>query len=241
MSGIIREERIGGQRLILGDCLDVMPLLGKVDAVVTDVPYGISKVSNGLRRIDYGDWDEANVADDVAFKAMRNAPAHNHILIWCADRQVGRFFDELGGYQRRILTWSKPNPTVLNGQHNFLPATEFAAHGKKDGAWFGGNCERSEWRGIAPRERQHPTEKPLGLMIWCVENICPEGGLVLDPFMGSGTTLVACQRLGRQGIGIEIDPNYFEIACKRVDDAARQPDLFVETQEPAHVQEGFDL
>ncbi len=65
---------------------------------------------------------------------------------------------------------------------------------------------------------------------------------ILDPFMGSGTTLVACQRLGRQGTGIELDPGYFETACRRVDEAARQPDLLIpETRGPAPVQEGFDL
>lgn len=64
---------------------------------------------------------------------------------------------------------------------------------------------------------------------------------ILDPFMGSGTTLVACAKLGRKGIGIELDPDYFDIACKRVEEADRQPDLFVSQPEPQPVQEGFDL
>jgi DNA modification methylase len=66
------------------------------------------------------------------------------------------------------------------------------------------------------------------------------GDTILDPFMGSGTTLVACQRLGRQGTGIELDPEYFDIACRRVDEAARQPDLFREPP-PKPVQTGMDL
>ena len=76
--------------------------------------------------------------------------------------------------------------------------------------------------------RQHPTQKPLGVMEWCIGHLPDTAQTILDPFMGSGTTLVACQKLGRQGTGIELDPDYFDIACKRVDEATRQPDLFVE-------------
>ena len=84
----------------------------------------------------------------------------------------------------------------------------------------------------------HPTQKPVALMEWCL-GFLPDAKTILDPFMGSGTTLVACQRLGRHGIGIELDPDYFEIACKRVEEAARQPDLFVTEKAAAPVQETF--
>ncbi len=73
---------------------------------------------------------------------------------------------------------------------------------------------------------QHPTQKPVALMEWCL-GFLPDAKTILDPFMGSGTTLVACAKLGRKGIGIELDPDYFEIACKRVAEAYRQPDLFI--------------
>ena len=85
----------------------------------------------------------------------------------------------------------------------------------------------------------HPMEKPISLMKWCL-GLFPNAKTILDPFMGSGTTLVACAKLGRKGIGIEIDPDYFDIACKRVEDAYRQPDMFVEP--PAKpVQTGMDV
>ena len=88
-------------------------------------------------------------------------------------------------------------------------------------------------------EYGHPTQKPLALMEWCL-GFLPDAKTILDPFMGSGTTLVACQRMGRQGTGIEIDPDYFDIACRRVDEAARQPDLFIAPAEKP-VQEGLPL
>ena len=72
----------------------------------------------------------------------------------------------------------------------------------------------------------HPSQKPIELMEWCLRRHSG-AHTILDPFMGSGTTLVACAKLGRKGIGIELDPDYFDIACKRVEEAYRQPDLFV--------------
>ena len=92
---------------------------------------------------------------------------------------------------------------------------------------------------INPEPNVHPTQKPAPLMEWCLDFL-PNAETILDPFMGSGTTLVACAKLGRKGIGIELDPDYFDIACKRVEEAYRQPDLFV-APPSAPVQEGFDL
>ena len=86
--------------------------------------------------------------------------------------------------------------------------------------WNGGIRKGQEER------HGHPTQKPVAVMEWCL-GFLPHAQTILDPFMGSGTTLVACQKLGRFGTGIEIDPDYFDIACRRVDEAARQADLFV--------------
>ena len=87
--------------------------------------------------------------------------------------------------------------------------------------------------------KQHPTQKPVALMRWCLEFL-PDAETILDPFMGSGTTLVACAKMGRKGIGIELDPDYFDIACKRVEEAYAQPDLFVAPPTKPE-QTGFDL
>jgi len=218
-----------------------MPGLGTVDAVVTDVPYGISQKSGGLRRLDYGKWD-GKTATSVALAAMAAVENVPSVTAWCDWRQLLKIAEALPGRSERPLTWSKPNPPVLNGQRLFLSATEHAFYGKKSGAWFSGGCIKSYWLGPPPPDRQHPTQKPEWLMKQCVQATVSPTSVCLDPFMGSGTTLVACAKLGRKGIGIELDPEYFDIACKRVEDAYRQADLFVE--QPAYeppTQGGFEM
>lgn len=239
--GVKRARVIGRCELMQGDCLEIMPHLDKVDAVVTDVPYGISQVSNGLRRLDYGDWDGAT-ANNVTLQAMALLSDVPSVIAWCGWRQLQKIADALPGRSERPLTWAKPNPPVLNGQSLFLSATEHAFYGKMPGAWFSGGCIKSYWVGSPPSDRQHPTQKPEWLMRQCVQATVAPDATCLDIFMGSGTTLVACAKLGRRGIGIELDPDYFDIACKRVEEAYRQPDLFVDqpkTEEPK--QEDFDL
>ena len=234
----IRKEVIGDCVLYQGDCLEVMPTLGNVDAVVTDVPYGISQASNGLRRLDYGEWD-GDEATNVAISALCMVEDVPSVVAWCDWRQLSLISGVLQGRSERSLVWTKPNPPVLNGQHLFLSSVEFAFYGKLPAAWFSGGCIKSNWNGPPPQNRQHPTQKPLWLMKEIVGAIVPPFGSALDPFMGSGTTLVACAKMGRAGIGIELDPDYFDIACRRVEEAYRQPDMFVEADKtPAPVQIG---
>jgi DNA modification methylase len=223
---ILKDERIGGQRLILGDCLAVMPLLGKVDAVVTDPPFGIGYSNATFGGKGYGhryeqkDWDAA--APDLTEIVALSVPT----MIW-----GGNYFPLPPS--RGWLSWFKPDALRSFSDMELcwtslsMPAKTFTYSARAVGyerldAGFG-----------------HATQKPLPLMTWCL-GFLPTAKTILDPFMGSGTTLVACQKLGRAGIGIEIDPDYFEIACRRVDEAARQPDFF--TQPAAKpVQEGLPL
>jgi DNA modification methylase len=106
------------------------------------------------------------------------------------------------------------------------------------------DCElawTSQWReacrvfDLSPAglDKEHPTQKPLALMKWCVDRLPSDAQSVLDPFMGSGTTGVACAKLGRKFIGIEIEPKYFDIACRRIEAAYKQPDMFIERPAPA--------
>jgi DNA modification methylase len=238
-AGILREERIGGQRLILGDCLQVMPGLGRFDAVVTDPPYGIG-AANGAnaggtdasgryarrpRQYD-GAWDDARPTRLAVDATVSAADLH---IVW-----GGNFFSDWLPIGGRWLIWDKLNsmPTFSDGE---LAWTSIKGASVKKFT----QCAS----GLAANRdgRIHPTQKPVALMEWCL-GFLPNARTILDPFMGSGTTLVACQRLGRHGTGIELDPEYFEGACRRVDEAARQPDLLIpETRAAAPVQEGFDL
>lgn len=236
----IRKEVIGDCTLYLGDCMDVMPTLGKVDAVVTDIPYGISQKSNGLRRLDYGEWDAKNAAS-LSLSALFLCQKVPSVIAWCDWRQLSKISDVLPDRSERVLTWVKPNPPVLNGQKLFLSATEHAFYGKKPNAWFSGGCIKSYWVGPSPVDRKHPTQKPTWLMVNCVQATVPPNSTCLDLFMGSGTTLVACAKMGRKGIGIELDPEYFDIACKRVEEAYQQPDMFVQAAKKEPTQDGFDF
>lgn len=217
---IIREERIGGQRLIMGDCLDIMPTLGRFGACVTDPPYGIGegnakgqtrgKLARPKQYVGTDGWD-AQPASGDHIAAIRAASKHQIIF-------GGNYFEGLGPTPC-WLVWDKQN-----GENDFADC---------ELAWT--NLPKAvrriywRWNGMIRKGddiREHPTQKPVGVMEWCLGHV-PAAKTILDPFMGSGTTLVACQRLGRTGTGIEIDPDYFDIACKRVDEATRQPDLFV--------------
>lgn len=222
----MNKEIIGNATLYLGDCLEILPTLDKVDAVITDVPYGVSQDHGGLRQINYGEWDKK----EIAFAALKIIPEFETLVAWCGDGQLSYIRDMYMDHTCRTLTWIKNNPTVMNGQHFFLSSTEYAVYAKKKGvnAWFGGNCEKSYWKGGTEigKWREHPTQKPLGLMEWIVTLVCKPKGISLDPFMGSGTTGVACMNLNRKFIGIEIEPKYFDIACERIEQAQKQGRLF---------------
>lgn len=206
---IIREEQIGDCRLILGDCLQVMPLLGKVDAVVTDPPYGIGAKMQG------GTWGaKGNYAKMREWDLQTNQPAFDYfvglgvpVISW-----GGNYYDVTPS--RCWLTWAK--------RDNMPTMSDFEM------AWT--NLDRNSKEFSHPRsgfERAHQTGKPVALMEWCL-GFLPDAKTILDPFAGSGTTGVACVNMGRKFIGIEKDPDYFSIMCKRIDEAHRQADLFVE-------------
>lgn len=240
MTGIIREEQIGPHRLILGDCREVLPGLGKVDAVVTDPPFSVSvagsksKGPKGTRRLNFFDGDDdwaamtATVADAV-HGAISLSP--RNVVVWCGHRQIGAIVAALegAGYATRPLCWKKTCPPPSAPGSGFTSAFEMAVYGFIAGRqWNGGQYEHNifeadSYRFGQPGKVAHPTQKPLSLIEWNVHLLSDEGDRVLDCFMGSGTTLVACQRLGRVGIGIEIDPGYFDIACRRVEAEMRQP------------------
>jgi site-specific DNA-methyltransferase (adenine-specific) len=205
----VREEIIGRARLILGDCRDILPTLGKVDAVVTDPPYGIGFGASHTkwsanRDTHLGQWD-AEIPDILPI-----LECGKEAIVWGGER----FSLPV---RRRWLTWVKPDAAPT------FASTEFA--------WTSQDKPARHFVyavGAVNQERVgHPTQKPLRLMKWCLGFI-PDAQTILDPFMGSGTTGVAAVEMGRDFIGIERDPEYFRIACKRIEDAQRQGDLFLE-------------
>lgn len=208
----MREETIGDCRLILGDCLEVLPTLGKVDAVVTDPPYGIARVWKGggghgwgsarAETAERNEWDDA--APDASALELILSKAKQHIL-W-----GGNYFNLPPS--RCWLIWNKP-------ERGFTLAEAEMAWTNFDSVVRVFDAPRSE------PDRKHPTQKPVSLMLWCVEKT---KGLVCDPYMGSGTTGVACVRLQRPFIGIERNPRWFDLSCKRIEEAYRQGDMFRE-------------
>ncbi|WP_299477043.1 site-specific DNA-methyltransferase [uncultured Paracoccus sp.] len=163
-------------------------------------------------------------------------------LAFCQVEMVGQWrasFECAGARWARGMVWVKPDSSPqLSGDRPAQGVESIAL------AWCG--IGRSKWNGGGKRgvfimskhdqgmghggaKNEHETQKPVKLMVELIELFTNRSNTILDPFMGSGTTLVACQKLGRVGIGIEIEPKYFDIACRRVEEAMRQPDLFVET------------
>ena len=230
-----RKEVIGDCVLYQGDCLEVMPTIGKVDAVVTDPPYGI-KQDKGFegfggfrkpiaRRQYAGGWDDERPSPET-FRATLSAAKQAIIF-------GGNYFTDLLPQGRHWLVWDKKN-TMPSFSDCELAWTSINKKSVK--------LLTYEYNGLIGKreERVHPTQKPVEVMSWAIQQT-QKAETILDPFMGSGTTLVACAKLGRKGIGIELDPDYFDIACRRVEEAYRQPDLFIEQPKPQPQQEGFDL
>ena len=232
MTAIIREVTIGDCRLIQGDCLEVMKELEPVDAVVTDPPYGIGE--SGQKNRTRGKAAAPGNYKDCHWDNEPASARHMEAIQSLSKYQIifgGNYFEGLGPTSC-WLVWDKQN-----GDNDFADC---------ELAWT--NLKKAvrriywRWHGMIRKGddvREHPTQKPVGVMEWCLTHI-PNAETVLDPFMGSGTTLVACAKMGRKGIGIELDPDYFDIAVKRVEEAYAQPDLFVEP--PAKPEQtGFDI
>lgn len=212
--------------MYLTDCLDVLPLLPSVDAVITDVPYGVvNRESAGLRGLDKGAADVATHGNEALFPLLLLGAS---VYVWCGTEQVSDFRRGLvdAGYSTRLCIWEKSNPSPMNGQHLWLSALECCVYGKRQGAHFGEFCKPPIFKGPSAENEGHPTPKPVWLMERLIVASVPHGGAVLDPFMGSGTTGVACANLGRKFIGIEIEPQYFDIACERIRAAYSQGRLF---------------
>jgi DNA modification methylase len=218
---------IGRAKLYLGDCRDILPTLGKVDAVVTDPPYGLSgssgtiNIARGKSVYAYG----TDTLDDVrrcyvpAVKtalalAKRGAvtPGTPHSFEYPKPDDIAAIIQPA---VKGMSKWGRPTwqPVLLYGKDprsglTIQPLTKTISS--------------------VPEDNGHPCPKPLATMQWLVDRVTLPGETILDPFMGSGTTGVAAVQMGRDFIGIEREPRYFDIAAKRIEEAQRQGDLFIQ-------------
>lgn len=221
---------IGDAKLYLGDCLEILPTLPKVDAVITDPPYGVNlgthdaateKRPQYLAKQGYETYidSEANLLRVVIPAIEMGLMLAPRAVVFCADGNV----------------WHFQRASVIGGV--YLPA------GFGRNPWGFASLAHCLMYGTAPDLQKgakhtalrsseasdingHPCPKPDGWMRWVVDLGSRHGDEVLDPFMGSGTTGVACAQLGRKFIGIEIERKYFDIACERIDNAQRQVRMF---------------
>jgi DNA modification methylase len=213
-----RKEVIGDCTLYLGDCLEVLPTLAKFDAIITDPPYGIAGKWKGGFSDKHG-WGKAKT-ETVLRNEWDGKPLDRRaldIILASAKEAIiwgGNYFDLPPS--RCWFVWNKP-------ERNFTLAEAELAWTNRDNVVRVIDAVRSDVG------RVHPTQKPLEVMRWCVDKT---KGSVVDPFMGSGTTGVACAKAGRRFVGIELEPSYFDIACERIRRAYAEPDMFVSTPIP---------
>jgi DNA modification methylase len=202
---------------MLGDCREIAPTLARPAAVISDPPYGIDHGNGGAFKATHGwrstrecvAWDACRPADDFLRWMATGA---DYVAMW-----GGNYFADCLPASMGWLVWDK-------GQTDFsLADCELA--------WT--NRKQALRRIMLPRAvlvaegGQHPTQKPVAVMRFTIEKLkVPPGGVILDPYMGSGTTGVAAVEMRHPFIGIEIDPTYFATACRRIEQAQRQGDIF---------------
>ena len=219
--------RIGDATLYRADCREVLPLLPKVDAVVTDPPYGIGYDPT---RYD-GAFSSRIAGDEIAFDPTPLLGVSGSKVFWGANNYAEKL--PRGGW----FVWDKrcsEGADRILGSPFELAWTDNAKAYRMARILHAGKLNAD---GMHDKmARVHPTQKPIKLMLWCLEQF-PDASTILDPFMGSGTTGVAAVKLGRKFIGIEVDESYFSIACKRIEEAYKQPDLFIETSKRDAVPE----
>ena len=221
---MVEKVTIGRATLYLGDCREVLPLLPKCDLILTDPPYGIGedggsfrgRKGQGHRVLEKLGWDKERPSPWLFGLMLEKA---ENVVIW-----GGNYFADCLPASKGWLYWNK----LMGGDFsdgelawtNWDMALRHIQHCNKE------------------HGKEHPTQKPVRVMEWCM-GFVPEARAVTDPFMGSGTTGVACIRTGRSFIGIEREPKYFEIACERIRQAQAQGSLLDEEAAPVAEQQGM--
>lgn len=212
------------------DCLEGLKLIPdkSVDLIVMDPPYSFARTEGagiyGKNRVYYKEIRNLSkgITNDFLDMLLDKQKAVN-VYIWCNKAQLRQYFDyfEDRGCFTDLLTWHKSNP-IPTCSNKYLSDTEYLFFAKDKGVKIFGSYETKRKYYVSPlntidKEKYgHPTVKPLNIIKNLIINSSEGGGTVLDPFIGSGTTAVAAKMLGRHYIGFEIDPEYYQTACKRV-------------------------
>lgn len=249
------EVTIGDCRLILGDCLEVLVTLGRVDAVITDPPFekeahtAVRRTQKSIREDKPAElgFDAITEETRLAIPQWAAGNCSGWLLAFCQVEAVSAWRDAMeaaGLKYKRGMAWVKPDSSPqFNGQ---MPAQGYECIAS---AWCGDG--HSRWNGGGrrgvfthltnqpDRDGRHPTEKPVPLMRELVGLFTGLGQVVLDPFMGSGSTALGCIKTGRRFIGIERDPVHFQTAVERIQDAFSRPDMFINTRAPEPKQEAM--
>lgn len=243
-----RIETIGDATLYLGDCLEVLQTLQSADHVISDPPYE-AEAHTLQRRVKRGGECEnealpfASITEEerVLVSAQMARISNGWAIVFCQAEAVQAWRESLeagGASYRRAMVWIKPD-----GMPQYSGDRPGMGYESLVSVWCGPG--KSIWNGggkhgvfvvnkndFGGEKAPHPTTKPLRLMSELVQLFTRPAEMVLDPFMGSGTTGIACTKGGRSFIGIEKSPAYFDIACRRIEAAYKQPDMFIERPKP---------
>lgn len=218
-----------------GDSMEYIKGLkdNSVDAVITDPPYNISKDNNfksmGRSGIDFGEWDKGfNLNNWIELVAPKVKKGGNVVIFndWRNLGEIAATLESLGFEVKDMIRWEKSNPMPRNRDRRFIVDYEVAIWAvKKGGKWTFNRLNETYDRplitsGLTPKSEKegngHPTQKPVKVMEWLIEHLTNENDVVFDPFMGSGSTGVACKNLNRSFIGSELEDEYFNISKKRI-------------------------
>lgn len=223
-------------KLYNGDCLEVMKNIPdkSVDMILTDPPYDISRDNNfktmNRRGIDFGEWDKGFDIIKWLEIGSQKLKSGGNMIVFCDWKKITPIIEEMecnGIIVKDLIRWRKTNPMPRNRDRRFITDYEVAVWGVKKGKWtfnrLSDTYERPEIiSGVTPKSEKsygvHPTQKPVEVMSWVVQRLSNEEDIILDPFMGSGSTGVACKNTNREFIGIEKDKEYFKIAERRIGD-----------------------
>lgn len=222
VSGSVQRLVLPGVELYCGDCLEIAPTLQGVDAVISDPPYGMS-LNTDSSRFTGPRGGHVNTAGYYGEKIIEDEKPFDPSP-WLAWEKVVLFGSNHFGSRLPVgtkLIWIKRNDDAFG---SFLSDAEEA--------WMKGGhgiyCKRDTSMAGEAKTRVHPCQKPVPLMAWCMDKAkVPEGATVLDPYMGSGSTIIAAIRTGRKAIGIEKDPEHFKNAVERIKRELAQGDLFL--------------